>query len=712
MVGHHVGDYLVLDKLGEGGFGKVFLALQRPLYRLEAALKVMETGGQDPEMVARMVRKFEGEAAALAVLNHPNVVRLLKYGVSGDRPYLVMEYVTGGRTLLSEVQRLALSGEEMSGERVRRILSQILDGLDAAHAKGIWHRDLKPENIMLQAVAGNPDLVRILDFGLAKFAEDGSRTSTAMGTPAYMAPEQMDRHGLGPWTDLYALGVMAFELITGRKPYPGTTWKEILAKKLDPHYDPTSQLVGLELPAAGLDFFRRALARRTDERLRSAAAFRAALDGFLGAVSGTRFLDLGDRAMGGLIDSGEVQRLQAEQRRLEEENRRLREAAEEREHAEVARKDAETALAAEKAHLDAQRRALEQQRQALARHPSADTVPPAPNEGASGSAPQSNRFLLPAALALVLALIGVTLALTGGEEDGPQPGAEAVEDEAHDPALDRPSPPVTPVAQAPVDAGLDVAVTPVAPVAPDGFVLLEAGSFMMGSPTGEPGRSEREVQHRVTLTRDLWMQAHEVTQGEWQALMGNNPSRFSSCGADCPVEMVNWYEAASYANAVSRSEGLEECYELSGCQESPGNDMECSSVTPVDLSCEGYRLPTEAEWEYAARAGTTAARYCGESESCVRDIAWYSENAGSQTHPVGEKRANAWGLYDMLGNVWEWTGDWYGDYPMGPTAGTGRVARGGSWNSLARYARSAYRSGSGPGYRYVSFGFRLARSAL
>ena len=323
-MGRHIGDYLVVDKLGEGGFGKVFLTLQGPLYKLAAALKLMEMGKADPEMSARMVKKFEGEATALAVLNHPNIVRLLKYGAHEGVPFLVMEYVQGGRTLLTAAESQALRGQAMEPARVRRILQQILDGLEAAHAQGVWHRDIKPENIMLQEVAGNPDLVRILDFGLAKFAEDGSRTSTAMGTPAYMAPEQMDRHGIGPWTDLYAVGVMAFELLTGRPPFPGQTWKEILARKLDPRYDPTSQLADMQLPPPALDFFRRALARQPEERYRTTAAFKLALHGFLGASHERS----GPQGLAGAVtdqeDSAELARLRQAHQRLEDENRRLR----------------------------------------------------------------------------------------------------------------------------------------------------------------------------------------------------------------------------------------------------------------------------------------------------------------------------------------------------------------------------------------------------
>ncbi|PJB46490.1 MAG: hypothetical protein CO108_05810, partial [Deltaproteobacteria bacterium CG_4_9_14_3_um_filter_63_12] len=179
---------------------------------------------------------------------------------------------------------------------------------------------------------------------------------------------------------------------------------------------------------------------------------------------------------------------------------------------------------------------------------------------------------------------------------------------------------------------------------PKGYVRIEPGTFIMGSPSGEHGRWKDERQHEVTLTRGFFMKATEVTQGEYKALMGNNPSRFKSCGENCPVEQVNWREAVDYCQALSRSEGLEECY---------GDGRRLKS-----LDCAGYRLPTESEWEYAARAGTTGARYGDLSE-----IGWCN---GSRTHAVGQKKANAWGLYDMIGNVDEWTGDWYGSYPSGP----------------------------------------------
>ncbi|MBI5545352.1 MAG: SUMF1/EgtB/PvdO family nonheme iron enzyme [Deltaproteobacteria bacterium] len=262
----------------------------------------------------------------------------------------------------------------------------------------------------------------------------------------------------------------------------------------------------------------------------------------------------------------------------------------------------------------------------------------------------------------------------------------------------------------------------------DGFVWIAPGTFTMGSPFSELGRRADEAQHQVTLMRGYYLQDKEVTQGQWQALMGNNPSNFSSCGSGCPVETVNWWEALAYANAVSSAQGLAECYTLTGCTGTPGIDIECSGVTVNaaggnPYECVGYRLPTEAEWEYAYRAGTTTAFYNGgiTEEFCGMDanlnaIGWYCGNAGSRTHSVGQKAANGWGLFDMSGNVAEWCWDWYGSYPGavtdpgGPGTGTSRVRRSGSWGSGVQYTRAAYRYDGGPGLRSDYLGLRLAKS--
>ena len=221
---------------------------------------------------------------------------------------------------------------------------------------------------------------------------------------------------------------------------------------------------------------------------------------------------------------------------------------------------------------------------------------------------------------------------------------------------------------------------------PSGFVWIEPGTFVMGSPVTEPDRYAQEVQRPVTISRGFWISDHEVTQAEYQAVMGTNPSMFRG-DENLPVEMVQWTDATEYCR--KRTE-LERAAGKIGQQ-------------------QAYRLPTEAEWEYAARAGTTGIRH-GD----LNDIAWWSANtSGDGTRPVRRKTPNAWGLHDMIGNVGEWCADWYGPYPSGastdpsgPPAGTEKVVRGGGWHFDDWLNRSAVRSGSLVDSRFFSVGFR------
>lgn len=225
------------------------------------------------------------------------------------------------------------------------------------------------------------------------------------------------------------------------------------------------------------------------------------------------------------------------------------------------------------------------------------------------------------------------------------------------------------------------------PTGPAGFVWIPPGTFVMGSPIDEVDRYTDEVQHTVTLTQGFWLSDHEVTQAEYQSVMGSNPSALKG-DTNRPVEMVTWNDAVLY------------------CRRLTDRERAAGRITAQQV----YRLPTEAEWEHAARAGTVGPRH-GDLES----IAWYAGNSGNQPHPVKQRQPNAWGLYDMIGNVWEWCSDWYGEYPTdavtdqtGPTSGPGRLSRGGSWNLEAGPARSAYRFWVIPGLRLNYLGFRPA----
>jgi formylglycine-generating enzyme required for sulfatase activity len=255
--------------------------------------------------------------------------------------------------------------------------------------------------------------------------------------------------------------------------------------------------------------------------------------------------------------------------------------------------------------------------------------------------------------------------------------------------------------------------------------FIPAGKFTMGSPDNEPGRDGDEgPQRRVELTRSYWMMETEVTQRQFQNVMEYNPSHFSSCGANCPVENVNWHEGCAFANALSKKQGLEECYDCKGSRRNVRCEVKSQYSGSAYYNCKGWRLPTEAEWEYAYRGGSSTAFYSGgiTNTGCERDpnldkIGWHCGNSGNKTHPVGGKQANAWGLHDMAGNVREWVHDWYqGSYsnlplvdPVGPSTGSDRVTRGGCFDFFAQNCRAAYRGRNSPDDRYRRLGFRFLR---
>jgi len=245
------------------------------------------------------------------------------------------------------------------------------------------------------------------------------------------------------------------------------------------------------------------------------------------------------------------------------------------------------------------------------------------------------------------------------------------------------------------------------------FVEILPGEFMMGSvwTLGDtidemlpPGirrywgwkrviSRDETPRHRVRITRPFWMGVTEVTQAQYEAVMGGNPSFFK--GAGSPVEQVSWDDAVEFCRKLT-----DKC----------ANAQVGAGLKPAPT----FRLPTEAEWEYACRAGNRGKWCFGDDEAELGDYAWYSANSGSTTHPVAQKKPNAWGLYDMHGNVWEWCADWYGDYPtddandpQGPSSGSYRVLRGGSWNSNPGNCRSANRNDLVPSFRYYNLGFRV-----
>ena len=210
------------------------------------------------------------------------------------------------------------------------------------------------------------------------------------------------------------------------------------------------------------------------------------------------------------------------------------------------------------------------------------------------------------------------------------------------------------------------------------FVFVTGGCFWMGNTNGN---SDEKPVHDACVS-DFFIAKYKVTQGQWFKIMGNNPSRFSRCGDDCPVEQVSWNEAQEFIHRLN------------------------------SLTRKKYRLPTETEWEYVCTSGGKDETYCGGND--IDAVAWYDRNSGGKTHPVGLKKSNGLGVYDMSGNVWEWVQDWKGNYPstrqqdpFGPSSNSTRVRRGGSWQYGSAQARATWRSSGYPDDRALDLGFRL-----
>jgi serine/threonine protein kinase/formylglycine-generating enzyme required for sulfatase activity len=635
-IGTKIDEYLVVGLLGAGGFGKVFRALQMPI-RMPTALKLMHRHMKDEANFELLLRKFQGEAQALATLSHPNIVRLLKYGIHLGSPYLVMEMVEGARTLKNEVSKRAIRGADFAPHETFHILRQCADAMEAAHTREIVHRDIKPENIMLQEVAGNANFVRILDFGLAKFVAESSETSVAMGTPVYMAPEQLTLKNIGPWTDLYALGVVAYELLTGRRPFAGRTHQEIIARKLDPSFDPIEQLSDMHLPQSLKVFLRRALCRNHEERYRSASEFREALEKVTENLTVEEQKTLLTADLTALLDSGDLSQLETKRREIERERRQR----------DVPRTDpaAQTLHAADastippKIEVDS---SLGQDSTVPAGNTSLKVGPTA-NAG-------GNKMALIASVAGLLFMAGaVTVGLTFGGASGDDPIEVVAE------ANDSTSQAMEVSDEASMDAMAsnadvstephDVGSTPTSDVQdeasttlPDSMVKIDAGTYPIGCRSTGCDLDYQRAFEKLRIPGPFAIMRHEVTTAEYHTCVtrGVCPANGTSKGCHSlqdnrgkhPVNCVSWENANAYCRAQGKA----------------------------------WRLPTDDEWEIAARGKEQSSYPWGEkSPTCaltsMKDKRGPGCGNGGSMMVGSQSRDRSWcGAMDLGGNMTEWTG--------------------------------------------------------
>ncbi len=719
-----LGSYWVLGLLGTGGMGTVVRARHveegwAQQQGGDVAIKLIHPQiATDPEFRSR----FMSEAALGRKVQHPGFVPTFDVISEGAWLGTVMSFVTGD-SLGSKVVPGGLSVDA-----VIALLAPIGEALDYLHGLGIVHRDLKPANIVVQP-NGRPV---VLDLGIAKDMQSGgnhTRTMTTMGTSAWMAPEQADAKHVDGAADRYAFGMIAYVLLAGQMPWSESTSEaRVFSNKL------MGQLVPLEQVCAGVPqhvaaAVMKMVSLEAGDRYSTCVGFVQALrvdDGAARAVVAAAKLKAEVEAAAKLQAEREAAaRVKAEAKaaaKLQEQVAAKLKAEADAETA--ARVKAEAEAAGAKAAL-----AAVLAREAVAKVRAEPVVPQEPESLAQDTTPNApsgrpRPLVVATGLAVIVglgvwawipndekefaklcnapALSGVTVPFA---EENEQIISRWVEANVRGYAAK------TYAAIIYVDPQLKVPLL-VAGAEEDGVVIdtrrcpllselgrtwesptlgtmkwIPPGTFTMGSPETEAGRFFDEPQHSVTLSNGFLLMEHEVTQGEWQAVMGSNPSNFTACGATCPVEQVSWDDAVAFAQKASERDGVE------------------------------YTLPTEAQWEYAARGGRTTGwetLYSGSDEAT--SVGWIDDNSENTTHAVCGLSRNGYGLCDMTGNVWEWTLDGYGDYagsatdPTGASAGSYRVNRGGSWDYSAQDARVAFRGRSDPTLRNLNLGFRLSRT--
>ena len=625
------------------------------------------TTGGSGELFDRYRHKFAREASNLAKLKHRGIVKVIETFEANGTSYYAMEYCGGG----SLDALIANRGGLPEGDALR-YFGQIAEALSYMHSQRMLHLDLKPGNVMLRT---DGEAV-LIDFGLSKqFNDKGepeSSTTIGGGTPGYAPIEQAnyreDSGGKLPVTmDVYALGGTLYKMLTGERPPVAS---DVMNNEL-PEQPLRDHGVSDDVIAA----IHRAMQPKSRDRYQTVAAFAAALDC---ASEATEAADQGEEPEVMLVDAGRQP------------------------------------VAKQQPHTPAAEPARANQEQPQNEYPEPE---------------QPRRKWLPWVVGVAVAAIAFVAVML--LQPKPQPAIEVPDDlitavtqsdtvsadeqpvqqVAQQPQKPEPQQtqqqPQRPVQQQPVEQPQPTRPEPQRPVQqqpepepmpatvqqsqrpqsnlPDiAMVYVSGGTFTMGatSEQGSDAWDDEKPAHSVTLS-GYYIGKYEVTQKLWKAVMGSNPSNFK--GDNLPVERVSWNDVQEFLRKLNAMTG------------------------------KNYRLPTEAEWEFAARGGNSSRGYKYSGSNSLGNVAWYYDNSGSGTHAVGTKSPNELGIYDMSGNVWEWCQDWYGSYsgssqrnPQGPNSGSSRVFRGGCWSYDARFCRVSIRGYNTPGYRLNHLGFRLA----
>ena len=743
-------DYEVIRELGRGGMGVVYLAQNKLMGRPEVLKVVGSHLIERPGVLDRFLR----EIRSAAKLQHKNIVTAYSALRLGESLVLAMEYVEG-----LDLAKMVKTKGPLPVAHACYFIHQAALGLQHAHERGMVHRDIKPANLIL-AREGKKTVVKVLDFGLAKVTSEGqadsglTREGQMLGTPDYIAPEQIrDAQSADIRADIYSLGCTFYYLLTGGPPFRGDSLWDLYQAHFSMDAGPLN-LVRPEVPVELAALVAKMMAKEPGRRFQTPGEVAQALTPFFKKGSVT--------VKGANPEVSQVGQPEATQSTPGAVSVPTRPAME-RTPAPVseARKPAPTQPGS----------ILEGLIDIRETQPLFDRILDTPLSGGrscgestklrpwstaveklSRSGPRAwwaaSGVLL---LGLVVAWAAVVLRVKTAN------GTIVLENVPADAVVevdgDRIT--VTPTVGEPVmievQAGkhvvivkrggdvllgesvtlesgkqfkLTVSIVPPLPhelPKDDGqapiknsigmtLKLIPAGEFLMGTTKDQvdqfmrlfPGSDRQwfdaeQPAHSVRLSKAFYLGIHEVTQGQYQAVMGDNPSQFKGSD-DLPVENVSWLDAVTFCIKLSEREKRTPFYRIDGAE-----------VTLAGGN--GYRLPTEAEWEYACRAKSTTLYPFGDDAGKLGEHAWYSNNSDRKTHPVGQKLPNAWGLYDMLGNVWEWCADGYAEKyyassppadPPGAPRASPRVFRGGSWYAAPGRCRPAIRDRHAPAGRNLT----------
>ncbi|MFT5433516.1 MAG: serine/threonine protein kinase [Myxococcota bacterium] len=683
--------YRIIEQIGAGGMGRVYRATQIRMER-DIAVKVLPV---DRELSRNAIARFEREARVASMLRHPNSIVTFDFGESPFGLYIAMELLEG-ITIHERIRR----GGAMAPRVAARVGAGIVASLAEAHENGIIHRDLKPHNIFLHRVR-ELDVIKVLDFGIAKlydtkadsqaeirttapdFTNHTSRSiyqtasvpgdaGSLLGTCVYMSPEHIRGDKLDGRSDIYAVGCILHELLTGKPPFIADTVRATLRLHLDAPVPTLPESIDEELRILVTVM----MSKDRERRPRTADEVLAGLLRYLGeAPSVAAFalepFDLPEEPVGSLElgDSPGPQRPPSKE----------------------STKPPKAAAPPASSRLE----------NAPTRYRTGDmaTRPKAPptirgSVLAGIRIPQrvrlANRITTSPkrSIGLVIAVAVSAIFVAAWAMDS---SSETSAENA------RP--------------GATAGTVPTFASEPNAWKRVEPGTASIGSRDSQTETMDQTPRHAVQISKAYALKTTEVTRSEWKQVMGTGVPAGPECADNCPAAGVSWWDAIAFCNSLSDAKSLPRCYELEGCTGSVGADMTCAKVEFAGTSCTGYRLPTEAEWEYAARAIDDTSYTLQEREGLAPDA--------RQLAPVGRDRANAWGLHGTLGGVSEWVWDRYGaEYyaqsspvdPTGPNSGSLRVRRGCNYQDSGRRCRYAHRDRGRPDETFPHTGFRPART--